>query len=302
VSLYHSYEAVSPLACNSGESSRIASVVQQAAHVLPAEAHTTAALLHASRTWLRPSESQSVAAIIPTLSPTNTVWCFLAMHTPYPSPAAISTALHSSRHLSPSHSTNPDSVGVPWQWIQSSRLAVHRTRYKNHKKLVQGLLRDRIELLSPRPCTIVQSVTAKPTGHRVLAVPPQSKRAVAASSSKLRWPEHAPTLLAGLDLPITRSHQRAALRPLLTASAACIAQCQENGVGFPRGATQTGHWIGLLDLTSTALAAMSYRHHSIAEGLVATACEELQAQVSVLPAHHVASSVLLLGEILTKQV
>ena len=103
-------------------------------------------------------------------------------------------------------------------------------------------------------------------------------------------------------MPITASMQRSALRPLLAASAASIAHSKESNIAASLDATQTGHWVALLDLASASLAAMSTQHSRAAEALVATACEELQAQVSGMTTRHVASSVLLLGEILTKQV
>lgn len=212
------------------------------------------------------------------------------MHTPYRSvqPTAGIRQPHGSRT-----SPNAKPLGVPWDWIRSSRVAVARTRYSNNKSTIQALLRQRIKKMTPSDHIHWQATAFSTRGNTISAMHPQPMHVPPAS--ELRWPEHAPVLLAGLSMPIAHSMQRSALRPLLAASAACIAQS-------PPGATQTGHWVALLDLTSSSLAAMSQKHHSTAEALVATACEELQAQVSVLSAHHVTSSVLLLGEILTKQV
>lgn len=278
-----------------GESSRISGVVQQAGDVLPSEAHETVTLLHASRTWLQPSQSEAVAATIPTLSPSNTIWCLLAMHTPYQTPGIT----HST---SAQLFSNLQSPGLPWGWIRSSTVAVARRRYSQNRKHMQKLLQWKIESMArshenPHVAEAISSMQGSITS----AMHSEPVHAAQASSSKLRWPEHAPDLLAGLSLPISRSKQRSALRPLLDASATCIEQCRENSNTFPRGATQAGHWVALLDLVSSAMAVMSKRHAAAVQ-LVATACEELRAQVDVLPAHYVASSVLLLGEILTKQV
>jgi hypothetical protein len=277
--------------CRAGDSSRIASAVQQAGAAMPAEAHTTAELLHASRTWLRHSHAHAVAATIPTLSPPDTVWCFLAMHTPFPAPTTQQSSADAAAALV-----------LPWSWIHASTVAVSRTRYTQNKKLIQGRLRKRIEMMSPTVRTSMRSTTDGAARRRGRGPAHATSRELRRLPTQLQWPEHAPALLAGLHMPIPPSQQRSALRPMLSATAACIAESRRHGEGFSPRVTQSGHWIGVLDLVSTSLAAMSHHHHRIAAGLVATACEELQAQVSVLPAHHVACSALLLGEILTKQV
>ena len=284
-----------------GDSSRISSVVQQARAVLPPEAHHSAALLHASRTWLQPSQSQATLTAIPALSPADTIWCFLAMHTPY-SLAQVFVGRNKAIQTSLKPARAP--LGLPWDWVQASRVAVACTRYRNNRTAILALLRERIETMHPGSLPDSKAGPSGPRGSILSAMHSQPPHAPSENpiGMKLRWPEHAPVLLAGLNMPITPAMQRSVLRPLLAASAASIVRSGENRDAAALAATQPGHWVALLDLTSSSLAAMSRRHSHAAEALVATACEELQAHVSGMSSHHVASSVLLLGEILTKQV
>lgn len=284
--------------------------MQQSITALPEDAATAASLLHASRTWLHPSNVQTAVATIPTLSPEDTVWCLLAMHTRRDGleKVALSPEPALERFSVPNGGVqnkgaaggNFDTSTPVWTWIDSNRVAVDRKIYSINKKHVRNLLRQRIQDFTPRERSLSARVTPDPDleGGIPSAMHPNRASSHTETSEKLSWPEHAPLLFAGLSMPISSSNQRSALRPLFGTSAACIMSER----ALSGSSMEAGHWIGLLDLTSCSMAAMSSSQHESAVAVVNKTCEELQAQLDVLGSHHVASSVLLLGEILTKQV
>lgn len=116
------------------------------------------------------------------------------------------------------------------------------------------------------------------------------------------WPQHGHAILSALHTPLDTRASRAALRPLFTIAEAALMQPGSRDASGSRRLIAVGHVLGLMDLANVSGAALTAHSSDAVQRVLALACEELQARTEMLSAHEVASSVLMLGEVLSMQV
>jgi hypothetical protein len=273
-------------------------MVADAGPALPQEARAAARLLHPQHTWLQTSQHAEAVATVNRLGPAGTVWSLLALHLP---PAARGDVLERACPATSEDALEPgipatsvdalergcpatsedalepprsNTAGLPWTWIYNNTDSALQARQSWHKLALHAALCNHLVALAQDPPL------------ELLA------------SKRLRWPAAAAELLAGARMPIMHNARRRALQPLFVAAATCMAA--SNSPQATQGRTTLGHWIGLLELAYASLACLS--EPWAAQQVLHMACEELQAHVNMLSSHEVASSVMLLGELLGKQV
>lgn len=258
--------------------------MSQASATLPPAALATQELLRPSQTWLSRQNCDAAEAHAHGLSAAHTLACWLAAHTPHGTTGALPG-------LPPARTPpTPPAAAVlrsplPWEWLTNTpppaaatgspeEQAVHaeeRVRHALYSRLVQ---------LSP--------------GDAALGVE--------AHSSAFTWQHHGHEILGALHTPLDARAKRSALRPLFSIAEAAVMHPGSHGAVGSRRLLAVGHVLGLMDLANVSGAALTPHNSDAVHRFLGFACEELQARTTVLSAHEVASSVLMLGEILGMQV
>lgn len=267
-----------------GPSSLLFNAVSQASAALPPAALATQELLRPTQTWLSHENCRVAEAQAHGLSAAHTLACWLAAHSPHGSvaqPAAPGPALTPV----PPPVTVALQSPLPWGWLAhaSPAAAAQGSPEEQGVRAEEGVrhaLHSRLLELSP--------------GDAMLGVE--------AHSSAIAWPQHSHEILSALHTPLDARGKRGALRPLFVIAEAAMMQPGARDAGGSRRLVSVGHVLGLMDLANVSGAALTPHSSDAVRRFLGFACEELQARTAVLSAHEIASSVLMLGEILGMQV
>lgn len=242
------------------------------------------ALLQPSLTWLAPVACAAAEAHIQGLPASQTIACWLAAHSSqqhiHDKPPVVDAAPLGG---DTAHPAAVAAQALPWRWLSHTTWPTRQPALEQPAHASEGVrqaLHSRILQLWP--------------GSAALRLE--------GPADGFCWPRHGHDLLGALHHPIHPLARRAALRPLFAVAAEAMMQPGERDARGSRRLIAVGHVLGLMDLANASGAALTPNHSDSVGRFLSFACEELQARTVVLSAHEVASSVLLLGEILSMQV
>eukprot|EP00892_Ulva_mutabilis_P007220 jgi/Ulvmu1/4870/UM020_0156.1 len=269
-----------------GPAGQVFNAISRAQTSLPPAALDAKALLQPEQTWLAPQHCNVAAALAQQLPPAQAIACWLAAHSPEagpPDPATASSAAPPNEARSAAHDA-ADEQPCPWKWLGRPPAAQtspesHQGHAVHDSNAVRQALHSR--LLQLAPAGGVQQLDG--------------------SGGTLSWSQHGHEILSALHAPLHPQARRAALRPLFAVAVEAVVQPGAREARGARRLIAVGHLLGVMDLANMAGAALKPHHGDAVQQFLAVACEELQAHTDVLSAHEVASSVLLLGELLSMQ-